>query len=158
VSLNASRNASNWEKINDGFDGTLGLSLALPPMLLPPAFLPVSSRNARNQRPRVYPLNMNLSSSIRSLGYADEAPPPYPFFPTERELDSVKTACEFLWSPGIFQLRNRWAYTVFENKENQTEASLSGAVRFKNGRLSVRVASPDFPEKWNYTVSWRLEK
>jgi hypothetical protein len=75
-----------------------------------------------------------------------------------RDWDSIAANCEFLWSPHIFQFRTRIGGTAFMEKKEIWDFSTSAAVRFKQGRLSLRVASPDFPEKWNITVSWRLER
>jgi hypothetical protein len=160
ISFNADRNASDLRKIHDSVAGTLGLSLSLPPMLLPSAFLPTSSgkTSAKNPKPKIYPLSINFSSSVKFLDSADEIPFPYPFFSSNGEFESAKTSCEILWSPGIFQLRTRLAYTEFEKKDDLWEWSFSTALRFKHGRFSIKAASPNFPEKWNYTISWRLEK
>jgi hypothetical protein len=160
ISFNADRNASDLGKIHDSVDGTLGLSLSLPPMLLPPIFLPSPSGKtpSKNPRPKMYPLSINFSSTVKFLGSAVEPPSPYPFFSSAGEFESAKTSCEILWSPGIFQLRTRLAHTAFEKKDDLWEASFSTAIRFKRGRFSAKAASPDFPEKWNYTISWRLEK
>jgi hypothetical protein len=127
-------------------------------MSLPLVLLPSSARKVKNIKPKSYPLNINLSESVDWLGSADEAPSPYPFFPANQEFDSSKTSCELLWSPGIFQLRTRWGYTVYEKKDNHWDGSFSAAVRFKHGRFSAKIAWPVFPEKWNCTLSWRVEK
>jgi hypothetical protein len=164
ISLNVDRNASNRKKIHDGIDGALGLSLNLPPMSLPLALLPASARKVKNLKPKSYPLGLNLSTSINQLGFwgdedsANGAPAPYPFFPANMEFDSAKTSGELLWSPGIFQFRTRWGYTVYEEKDNHWDGSVSAAVRFKYGRFSVKFAWPVFPEDWNCTLSWRVEK
>jgi hypothetical protein len=163
MSLNADRNASNLKKIYDDIDGALGLSLSLPPMLLPPALLPASART-KNPKPKSYPLSVNLSATIKTLGSSTEVPPPYPFLPlnTEQgspmEFDSARESVELLWSPGIFQFRTRWGYTSYAAKDSQWDGSISAAVRFKHGRFSAKFAWPVLPEKWNCTLSWRVEK
>jgi hypothetical protein len=164
ISLNVDRNASNRKKIHDGIDGALGLSLNLPPISLPLALLPASARKVKNIKPKSYPLGLNLSTSINELGSwedkasTDDSPSPFPFFPANLEFDSAKTSAELLWSPGIFQFRTKWGYTVHEKKDNHWDASVSAAVRFKHGRFSFKFAWPIFPEDWNCTLSWRVEK
>jgi hypothetical protein len=159
VSLAADRNASDPNKIHDGIDAALGLSLRLPPMSLPPALLTQSARKVKNPKPKSYPLGINLSASVDELGSfgTGGSPSPYPFFPANQAFDSAKTSCELLWSPGIFQFRTRWSYTAYAKKDNQWEGSVTSAVRFKYGRFSAKIAWPVFPEKWNCTLSWRLE-
>jgi len=158
VSLNVHRNASNLARIQDSVDGTLGLSLNPPPILLPPTLRTTfSNRNARNQVARVYPLGINLSASIHGQDSASEVPAPYPFFTSGREFSSARIGCELLWSPGIFQIRTRWSYTTYSDKDGGLDGSFSVAVRFRRGRFSARVAWPDFPERRNYTLSWRME-
>jgi hypothetical protein len=132
-------------------------------MLLPPVLLPASAR-VKNPRPKSYPLSINLSATIKTLGSSAEAPPPYPFLPLTAEpatpmvFDSARESVELLWSPGIFQFRTRWGYTAYAAKDNQWDGSISAAVRFKHGRFSAKFAWPVFPEKWNCTLSWRVEK
>ena len=153
VSLNMDRNASNNAKILDGIDGSLGMSFNIPPVPLP-GFSPAAKGSPKN---RGSSLALNLSGGIKCLSTGGETPGPVPLF-QEAEFDSAKAGCELSWSPGIFQFRTKWGYTATAKKEGQWDASLSAAVRFKHGRFSVKAASPDFPGKWNCTVSWRLEK
>ncbi len=157
ITFNADRNASELKKIKDGIDSSLGLSLNLPPLLLPRPILPASSAKVKNLKPKIYPLNINFTTSIDWLGHADEQPSPFSFFPPG-EFDSTKTSCELLWSPGIFQLRTKLGYTAYAKKDNQWDASISTAVRFKHGRFSLKFAWPQLPEKWNCTLAWRVEK
>ena len=157
IALNADRNASDLKKINDGIDGSLGLSLNLPPLLLPKYLLSASAVKVKNLKPKVYPLNINLTESIDWLGRSDEQPSPFPFS-SPVDFNSAKTACELLWSPGILQFRTRWGYTVYAGKDNLWEASIGASARFKHGSFSVKFAWPAFPEKWNCTLAWRAEK
>jgi hypothetical protein len=118
--------------------------------------LPASSAKVKNPKPKIYPLNINLAAAIDWTGI-DEQPSPFPFSPPG-EFDSAKTSCEFLWSPGIFQFRTKWGRVFYADKDNIWESSVSAAVRFKHGRFSLKFAWPDFPDKWNCTLSWRAEK
>ena len=142
VSLEAERNAANPEKILDGIDAAVGLSLRLPAII-------------------GSPLGINLSGQVKGLCAADppdNPPSPYPLPQHEYLFDSAKASCEITLSPGIFQFRTKWGYSVSAKKDGQWDASLSAAMRFKHGRLSVKIASPEFPDEWNCTLSWRVEK
>jgi len=157
ITFNTGRNASDLKKIKDGIDGSLSLSLSLPPLLLPRSLLPASAAKVKNLKPKIYPLNINLAESIDWLGSAGGPPPSFPFFPPG-EFDSAKTSCELLWSPGLFQFRTKWGYTAYAKKDNQWDASINTAVRFKHGRFSLKFSWPVFPEEWNCTLSWKVEK
>jgi hypothetical protein len=157
VSFNVDRNASDLKKIKDGIDGSVGLSLNLPALSLPRALLPASAAKVKNPKPKEYPLNINLAASIDWLGRADDQPSSFPFS-SPVEFNSAKTSCELLWSPGIFQIRTKLGYTAFANKDNQWEASIGTAVRLRHARFSMKFAWPVFPEKWNCTLAWRVEK
>jgi hypothetical protein len=45
-----------------------------------------------------------------------------------------------------------------KEKESTWDASLYGSAKIGNhSRLSLKIATPVFPQEWNYTLSWRLE-
>ena len=141
ISLSADRNAENPLKINDSFSGTVGIGL--------------------------YSLGIAVSGSIKgeaqTLGGASELKPnlfPVPFSRKDEQWnkDSSAINCELFWSYKKLQLRSRVGVSFYANKDDIWDLSLSGAIRFKPGRLSLKVASPEFPEKWNWSLSWRLEK
>jgi hypothetical protein len=56
----------------------------------------------------------------------------------------------------------RAGYTLSAGREPVWDGSLSAYIQGKwftskkTSRFSVKVASPDFPQKWEYTLSWRL--
>ena len=105
-----------------------------------------------------YTMSEVTTESVKSSGSAGAAFSPYPFLLPNRQFASSKTSCELIWSPGIFQFRTRWAYNIIAGKENIWENSFSAGVRFRYGRFSVKMASPLFPDKWNCSLAWRLEK
>jgi hypothetical protein len=140
ISFTADRNAVNSQKINDRFYGYMGLSLNLQKIEI----------NT--------PLGVNLSGSIRGLTSSENSSLVYPFPNKAWNLDSCGINCEFTWSPLKFQFRSRVGYTYNANNDDKWDFSFSSAARFRHGRLSLRALSPDFPEKWNWTISWRLEK
>jgi len=139
VSISADRNAANPAKINDKYSGNLGFIIDLP------------GKSKKN------PLGVNFSAFVEGLP-ADESPSPYPFSWESWLFDSAGGACELSWSPIFLQFRSKIGYTAYENKDGMWNLSLSAAARFKYGRIGIKAASTDFPEKWNWTISWRLEK
>jgi hypothetical protein len=153
VSLTLDRNAANSQKISDGFKGGLGLSVHLPPV---PGFSGGSA--ASKSKAKLNPLGIDLSGSVKFLSSSTEAPFPYPIPLQPWDFDSAAADCELSWSPLFFQFKTKWGYTAYAKKEGAWDASFSAAVRFKHGRFSLKTASPDFPDKWNFTFSWRLEK
>ena len=150
------RNAVNPHKIIDGIDGTLGLSLNLPPVPIP-GFSRWTG-GAKNRTAQGSPLGVTFSGSLKGQSFANETPSPYPLPQNPWEFNSAKAGCELAWSPGIFQFKTKAGYTASANKEGQWDAAFSAGVRFKYGRFTVKAAAADSFEKWNYTISWRLEK
>jgi len=110
------------------------------------------------QKAKIGAFGVNFSGSIKGLTASAGSPSPFPVSEEPWVFDNAAASCELVWSPRIFQLRSKLGYSAYENKDDKWDFSLSGAVRFKHGRLSVKAESPNFPEKWNFTVSWRLEK
>ena len=90
----------------------------------------------------------------------------YPLFET---FDSFRASGELIWrgpnfrfanfaSVGSFDLRTRLGYTIQAEKDGILDFSVSCSFRPGTwGRVTLRIASTDFPEKWNYTLSWRLQ-
>jgi hypothetical protein len=127
-------------KINDNFSGYIGISLNMRQL------------GIKN------PLGINFSGSIKGLSEAaDGGISPFPVFGNEWLWESCEMNCEFIHSIGIFQIRSKTGYAFFPEKDDKWDFSLSTSIRFKHGRLSLKAASPDFPEKWNWTISWRME-
>jgi hypothetical protein len=140
ISLTADRNADNPQKTSDKFTGNIGLLINLNNILL----------NT--------PLALNISGSISTLAEAGGNVPPFPVPEKNGTFDKADINCEFTWSPSNFQFKSKVGFiNNFKKEEGLWEFSLSAALSFKYGRLSVKAASPDFPGKWNLTVSWRLE-
>jgi len=138
ISLSADRNAENLKKIADSFSGNLGVSLFLPKMA------------------KIGSVGINFSGSIKGLA-SDENPSPYPWIEGQ-DFDAAGCACEFTLSPRNFQIKSKIGYSIFAKKDEIWDFSISAAARFKHGRLSIKAAFPDSSEKWNLTVSWRIEK
>jgi len=142
ISLTADRNATNLKKISDGLSANMGFSIKLP-----------------KQAAKIGSFGVNLSGSIKGLSSSEEEiPSPYPIPNDSLAFDSARTAYELVWSYRKIQIKTKWGYTVYEKKDSTTDASLSASARFKYGRLSLKAESPEFPEKWSWTISWKLEK
>jgi hypothetical protein len=139
ISFNADRNADNLQKINDKYSGNIGFSLYL-------------NKIAINT-----PLGINISGSINGLTESTGSISPYPVPETSWALNNSVVNYEFIWSPLNFQFRTKIGCINDVKKGEKREFSFSTAIRFRNGRLSVKASSPDFPEKWDCIVSWRLE-
>ena len=157
LSLNVDRNAVNPQKINDGLSGNLGISIGL-------------SQIQKNSS-----LGINFSGSIHGLAESTGNPFAYPI---PEDLKSTpfwvfsiaNTACELIWSSGYFKLpqisqfpfsfqfKSKLGYTFNNNKDDILGLSFGFTIRFKHGRFSFKTESPDFPEKWNWNISWRFEK
>jgi hypothetical protein len=140
ISIYADRNAVNAKKVSDKLSGNLGMSIFTPQMA------------------KIGPLGVNLSGSVRGITEFEENPSPFPHFSPQQVFNTAGFACEFTLSPYNFQLKSKFGCTFYEKKDEIWDLSLSAAARFKYGRLSIKAASADFPDKWDFTLSWRLEK
>jgi hypothetical protein len=138
ISFSADRNAVNLQKIIDGYGGNLGLAVAMPKV-------------------KTGSLGVAFSGSVKGLS-SSETPSPYPVSFDSWVFNNASANCELSWSPLNLQIKSKVGCTCHANKEDDWDISLYAAIRFKRGRLSIKAESPDFPEKWNWTVSWRLEK
>jgi len=138
ISFSVDRNASNNNKISDRFSGSFGLRLSL-------SRIGIKS-----------PFGINFAGSINGLS-ASEDPFFFPVIDDSWSLNSASVSCELTWSPFIFQFKTKFVYTYNAEKDDIWAFSAYASARFKYGRFSVKAESPDFPEKWDFTVTWRLE-
>jgi len=139
ISIYADRNAVNPRKINDSYSGTVGISV-----------------NLRHFGVNT-PLNINLSGSFKGTTEEELAPNPYPIPNELWSWESASIKCEFVWSNKRFQVRSGIGYVNYAKKNGKIDFSVSSSIRFNQGRLSFKTGTADFPEKWNWSISWRKE-
>jgi hypothetical protein len=132
VSLEAARDGRNLEKTLDNFD--TGVSFYLGPV-----------RTA---------FTMGLTYVTDRVSY---------------DFNSVKISGELSYNTGPFYFRTKAGYTGSSAKSPVWDVSWYLSVRGKlghssalgrlniPGRFSVKISSPDFPKKWAWSLSWRLE-
>jgi len=147
ISFSADRNAANLKKITDSYSAAVGLSCSLKQ---------IGINN---------PLGITFSGTLKgnTLFKADDALIFYPIPDEFWTWNNAGASCELFWSPRInriinLQLRSKIGVSLFVDKEEKWDFSISAAMSFKFGRVSIKVSSPDLPEKWDWTVSWRFEK
>ncbi|MCL2230012.1 MAG: hypothetical protein FWC01_02875 [Treponema sp.] len=73
------------------------------------------------------------------------------------EEESAAGSLEFILTYRNFQLRSKAGMTIYAEKDNKFDLSISTSIRFRRGRMSLGAESPDFPERWNWSISWRAE-
>jgi len=130
ISLSADRNATDHLKIHDSYSGNLNIN--------------------------INPLRIYLAGSFKGFSKPDIDPNPYPIL-SDWSWEATSISWEFLWTHGIFQLRSKTGCTISAKKDEKWDFSVSTSARFKQGRLTIKAASPDFPLKWNWSASWRIE-
>jgi hypothetical protein len=131
VSLSLNRNASNREKIEDRLEGTMGFTLG--------------------------PVRPALSVSVTGFTTAERAPAAFPAPKSFGDPHSAAFSGELSYPVRIFLIKTKLGYTARKEKDGVWETSLSLTARQKPGRFSLKIASPELPEKWTWEISWRLE-
>ena len=103
-------------------------------------------------------LSTVFSCSLHSFSdLEDKGGPPLFLFPVFEKFESFKVSGELALKLGIFDLRTKLAFTVRAEKSPLWEPSINCSIRpGKWGRIGLKIAFTDFPEKWNYTLSWRF--
>jgi len=145
ISLSADRNSENSEKVMDSFSGTIGLGINL---------------NQRNKKNKLVnsPLGITFTGTLKGITTSEDSPFIYPVSSHDAwDWDSASVNCEFYWSPFNLQLRSRVGVSIYPEKDEKWDFSISTTIKFKQFKLSLKAASPDLPEKWNWTVSWLLQ-
>ena len=138
ASLGINRDARNPEKTNDTASALAAFNLG--------------------------PFSTVFSGTLQSLSCLEPAAGAQPLiaFPFFESFESFRVSAELGFRPfiprlGSLDLRGRAAYTIRAEKKDLLELSLNTSLRpGKWGRVGFRIASTDFPEKWNYTLSWRF--
>ncbi|MDR2393909.1 MAG: hypothetical protein LBD93_07125 [Treponema sp.] len=98
------------------------------------------------------PLGWVVSGSLTGIAAASEQPWPFPIQKIPLELPFAALSGELSYRIGMLQLRAKLGYT-----SRLWETSLHAFIRGKLGRCSLKIASPDLPTSWTYTLTWRLE-
>jgi hypothetical protein len=73
------------------------------------------------------------------------------------KLEGAKPSVKVKKNPLSVQLSARAGYEKTAGKDGVWDASFSASVRGKKNRLTVKAAASDFPCKWEYTLSWRMQ-
>ena len=143
ISISADRNAENPGKINDRLYGYIGFSLNFQQFGLKT------------------PFGVVFNGSVRGISASEDRISVYPILSKSHTFDDCAFYSEVSWSPLNFQFRTRLGYSNNAKNEQKWDYSISATARIKhrytNGRLSIKAASPRFPDKWNFTLSWRME-
>jgi len=140
IQFTMDRNAENPKKIHDSFSGHAGFSVNLKKIKI-------------NK-----PLGVNISGSINGISSFSGISSPYPVPVKPWTLENTGIGWEFIWSPLNFQFNSKTVFTNYSEKDDKWYFSLGGVARFKHGRFGIKAASQEFPKKWSFNVSWRLEK
>ncbi|MDR2617390.1 MAG: hypothetical protein LBC62_00845 [Treponema sp.] len=132
-SFTLSRDARDAEKTADSAEALLGFNLR--------------------------PLSAGLSGAVHYRSAPEgRKVPPLPFPPAFEEFESAKLTGDLAWNPGIFQFRTRLGRIVKTGKDPVWDFSASASLKpGKWGRVGLKAVSEDFPDKWSYTFSWRLD-
>lgn len=131
VSFGFDRNASDLKKILDSLDARTGFKLG--------------------------PVNANINGSLTGRALTGEKPFPYPGAADSYSFYSAKISGDLSYTWNIFQFKTKLGYAKTHNKEPVWDTSCSVSLRKKPVRFTVKIASPDFPRLWTYTLSWRLD-
>ncbi|MDR2053856.1 MAG: hypothetical protein LBP80_10630 [Treponema sp.] len=165
-------------KYGENFDrGVVSLYYRFPSNLKTGGFLPfrpvkVSAEISRDARDRdkvldkaetgvgfnLGPFGLGLQGSVSGVSAAetDGALSPFPA-PASWEFNAAKISGNISWSFSVLSFGAKAGYTAASEKAPVWEISLSAAIRGRPGRFSFKIGAPEFPQKWNCSLSWRLQ-
>ena len=99
-----------------------------------------------------------FTGSLNSQSVFENKPFPLPIPPSFQVFDSAKISGELAWNIKALQLRYKMGYMIRAEKDPIWDFSLNAALRIaKLGRVSLRIAAPEFPDKWTYGITYRME-
>ncbi|GHT98513.1 hypothetical protein FACS1894142_4940 [Spirochaetia bacterium] len=134
VSLTLNRNAADRAKILDSAEGVLGV--------------------------KVGPVQTVMQGTLTGKTAAPDdaaAPFPYPVPTSAWDFYSFKVSGELSYAFSPFQFKAKMGYTNRAEKAPIWDTAFNGSIRGKPGRIGLEIASPDFPNTWTCTLSWRFE-
>jgi hypothetical protein len=135
ASFSLSRNAVNPLKTEDSISAALAFNLSVMRF--------------------VFTGNLHSLTSLNG----DELFLALPLPPSFDRFESSRITSEVSWNLKGIQFSARAGYLMRAEKDNIWDFSLNTSLRLaKIGRISFKVAAPEFPDKWTYSLSWRLEK
>ena len=102
-------------------------------------------------------LRFVLTGNFQGLSVLDDMQNPLFSSPFFDESVSSKYSIEAGFGLGNVSFRINTGYTFREEKDNILDFSLYSSISFDRfGRLSFRIAATEYPDKWNYYLTWRL--
>jgi len=111
------------------------------------------------------PFSSAFSFSFHSLSFLGEES--LFQFPAFENFDSFKVSGELGWKPPKLrigainpkiELKTRMGCTIRAEKDPIWDLSFNGSIKpGKWGRIGLKIASTDFPSKWNFTLNWRFD-
>jgi hypothetical protein len=134
ASFGLSRNASNPQKTADTMSAVIAFNISM--------------------------LRFVFTGNIHCLTALDENDLflALPLPPSFEDFESSKISSEVSWNLKGVQFSAKAGYLIRAEKDNVWDFTFSTSLRLARiGRISLKVASPEFPDKWTYTLSWRLE-
>jgi hypothetical protein len=102
------------------------------------------------------PFGLSLLGSVSGIAEAGEPPLPFPA-PASWEFESAGVSLTISYPVSILTFKAKAGYTALNKKAPIWDGYISAAIRAKPGRFSVKLSASDFPQKWDCTLSWRLE-
>jgi hypothetical protein len=96
----------------------------------------------------------------------EENPEPYQVFPGTLSLgpyhfDSLRLHESFVWNRDFFQCKTGFGYNAEMKAAGLStfwDTSLALTLKGKHGWFSLKISSPEFPDDWEYTLSWLIRK
>ncbi|MDR2798025.1 MAG: hypothetical protein LBB80_06755 [Treponema sp.] len=105
-------------------------------------------------------LRWAVSGSLTGISTTPEQPLPFPIPNPGLEVPTATISGEVSYRIGQVQFRVKLGYTGEKGKDEVYgiwNTSWYASIRGKLGRFSLKIASPDLPTSWTYTLTWRLE-
>jgi hypothetical protein len=137
VSAGLSRNASNPEKTLDGAEALAVFSAG----------------------PFTVALSCSIDSISDSISVFQGNVIPLPLPPSFQSFNAGKVSGEGSWSRGSFSIKFKTGRCFFAEKPAFWDISAGVSIKpFRGSQFGLKIASPEFPGKWEYSISWKLER